>query len=152
MSLDVAGIVSKVSSHLKSLGIFQSVTTHEPKSAPKKGMTASLWVENVGPVPGISSLAKTSVRVELSVRIHAPMLTEPQDAIDLDMLRAVDAVMNSFTGDFTLGGAVQSVDLLGAYGTALSSSSGYIDMNNVMFRVMVITVPLIVIDNWDQVP
>lgn len=152
MSLDAAGTVSKVASHLKRLGIFGTVTTHEPKSSPKKGTTACLWVNSVAPVPRNSGLGATSVRVELSIRLHEPMLTEPMDDIDTRLLKATDDVMNSFTNDYTLGGAVESVDLLGRYGNALSAEAGYIEMDNTMFRVMVITAPLIVSDNWDQIP
>jgi hypothetical protein len=153
MSLDVTGIVSEVSSHLKRLGIFSTVTTHEPKSTPKKGLTASVWVNSVGPSPANSGLSKTSVRIELSIRLLLPMLTDPQDDIDLSLLRATDAVMNSFSSDYTLSGAVESIDLLGRTGSGLSAETGYlqIDSNQIM-RVMDITVPLLINDNWDQVP
>jgi hypothetical protein len=153
LSINAADLVSKVSSHLKRLGVFGVVTTHEPKAAPKKGVTASVWVNSIGPAVNSSGLSTTSARIELSIRLHSPMLSEPQDAIDVNLLKITDVVINSFTNDFTLGGGVESVDLLGRSGAPLSAETGYFQIDsNSIYRVMDITVPILINNVWDQVP
>ncbi|MFC4609724.1 hypothetical protein ACFO9E_18165 [Streptomyces maoxianensis] len=151
MTLAVSSILSQAASHAKRLGLFKQVMTHEPKSAPRNGLTACLWVNSIAPVPGVSGLAATSGRVELSVRIYESMLSEPQDAIDVRILGATEKLMAAYSGDFTLGGEVMEVDLLGAHGTALSAEAGYLNQDGKLYRVMVITLPLIISDIWNQI-
>lgn len=148
--MDVAGIFDKVQSHAMQLGLFEQVNTHEPKSAPGKGLRCAIWVQQIGPLPAASGLAETSSRVEFSVRIFQSMLSEPMDAIDPAMLSAVDVLIGAYSGDFTLGGAIRDVDCLGAYGTPLSAQAGYINQDGKLFRVMTITLPCVVNDAWTQ--
>lgn len=150
MSLSVTSIMSQVTSHAKRLGIFQQVTTHEPKSAPRNGLTVCFWFTSINPVGMASGLASTSVRIELSARIFTPMLSEPADAVDLRLIEALDKLMEAYSGDFTLGGTVMDVDLLGRYGDALEASSGYLEIDKKLYRVVDITLPLIVSDLWTQ--
>jgi hypothetical protein len=152
MTLSVTEILSRVTSHAKKLGVFNQVVTHEPKSAPRNGMTVSFWVSRIEPVAAVSGLATTSARIEVEARLYAPMLSEPQDSIDLRLLEATDKLMAAYSGDFTLDGQVMDVDLLGRYGTGLSAETGYIEIDKVIYRVMVITLPLIVADLWTQAP
>jgi hypothetical protein len=46
---------------------------------------------------------------------------------------------------------VRNVDLLGAYGAGLSALAGYLNVDNKMFRVVDLTLPLIVNNVWEQV-
>jgi hypothetical protein len=55
------------------------------------------------------------------------MLTDPEDAIDPELLAAVDALMSAYSGDFQLGGLITQVDLLGAYGKPLGAERGLSD-------------------------
>lgn len=151
MSLSVTSIFDAMVSHALGLGVFDSVEEHEPKSAPGNDVHAAFWVQSVEPIRS-SGLNATSGRVEVSVRIYMNMLQEPQDDIDRELLQAADALLGAYSGDFELGGLVRSVDLLGAYGTPLSARGGYIRQDNKLYRVMVLTVPLIVNDIWTQSP
>lgn len=150
MSLDIDSILSTVVSHAASSGYFGRVNTHEPKSAPGNGLTAAVWVQEIGPAVGASSIISTTVRVALTLRIFQNMLREPQDMIDPDMIKALDWLMAAYSGDFTLGGLVKMVDLLGAYGDPLSAVAGYVPQDNKLFRTMTINLPLIVNDLWAQ--
>lgn len=148
MSLGTKAILAAVISHAKASGKVERVLTHEPKSAPGNGITVAVWVQNLRPVT--SSLTSTTARLELSVRIYTNMLADPQDAIDTRLLDAVDALMAAYSGDFQLGGLVKDVDLLGADGDPLSADAGYLEQDGKLYRVMVITLPLIVSDLWGQ--
>jgi hypothetical protein len=151
MSLDTTGMLDSIVSHAMRLGLFERVNTSEPKNSPGNGLTAAVWLQMLGPVPVGSGLASTSARVEFMLRIYSNMLAEPQDAIDPEILAALDVLMGAYSGDFDLGGTVRNVDLLGAHGVGLSAVAGYLAVDNKMFRVVDLTLPLIVNDVWDQV-
>lgn len=144
--------VEHMESHCMKVAYFDRVNLHEPKNAPARGLTAAIWVERLDPISGRSGLATTSVRLEFMIRIYSNMLQEPVDAIDPDILEASSAVMESFTGNFELGDQVNSwIDLLGENGNPLSAQSGYLGIDNKMYRVMTIRVPVILDDVWEQV-
>lgn len=152
MSIDTAGILNAVTSHALASGLFESVNGHEPKSAPGNGLTVAIWADLIEAHAAGSGLAVTAGRVVLNVRIYSSMLAEPQDAIDPAMVAAVDALFAAYCGDFELGGTVRNVDILGQAGTVLRAQAGYINQDSKLFRVMTITLPLIVNDAWEQAP
>jgi len=151
MSLDATGILDAAQSHAMTLGLFERVNGHEPKKAPGNGLTAAVWVQSIAPIQS-SGLAATSGRLELRVRIYTPMLSEPQDAIDPNVLAAVDALMAAYSGDFTLGGEARNVDLLGQHGTPLSATAGYLNQDSRLLRVMDVVLPILINDLWSQSP
>lgn len=151
MSLDITTILNTVQDHALTSGYFTRVNGHEPKSAPDTGLTCAVWVEQIGPARGGSGLAATSTRLALNVRLYTPMLSEPEDAIDPNLMTALDALMAAYSGDFTLGGLVREVDLLGTYGDPLSARAGYLTTSGAEYRVVTITLPLVVSDLWEQV-
>lgn len=148
MALGIRTLRDTLESHLLTLGVFRDVLAHEPKSAPQSG-TAAVWLQSVQPDPS-SGLAATTAVVTFLVRIYEPMLAEPADDIDLDVGAAVDLILNAITGDFSLGGNARSVDLLGYTGQTLSAEAGYVSVDQTMYRVMDITVPVVVNDAWTQ--
>jgi hypothetical protein len=149
--VNVTGILSAIVSHAYTLGYFDQVNQHEPKNKnpAMAGITAAVWVQSVAPVKS-SGLAATSGRLEFTVRIYTSMLAEPQDAIDPGVLTALDALMAAYSANFTLGGLVRKVDLLGEAGTPLSAQAGYLNQAGKLYRVIDITLPLIVNDIWAQ--
>ena len=148
--MDVQGLIDAVVSHAEASGRFAAVQTHEPKAAPSARLSCAVWAQRVRPAAAASGLAATSAVVEMNVRLYRSMLSEPQDVIDPEMVKAADVLMEDYTGDFTLGGAVLKVDLLGAYGAPLEAQAGYLTIGQTMFRVITITVPMVVADAWTQ--
>jgi hypothetical protein len=151
MSLDITTILNTVQDHALTSGYFDTVNGHEPKSAPGNGLSAAVWVEQIGPARGGSGLNSTSARLALFVRLYTPMVQQPEDAIDPNLMTALDALMAAYSGDFTLGGLVREVDLQGIHGDPLSARAGYLTTSGAEYRVMTITLPLIVNDLWEQV-
>ncbi|TAJ21836.1 MAG: hypothetical protein EPO65_00620 [Dehalococcoidia bacterium] len=151
-AIDTVGILSAVESHAASSGHFERVNTHEPKNAPGNGLTAAVWVQRLAPIARRSGLAATSALLLVNLRVYSNMLQEPQDAIDPNVVAAVDALMSAYSGDFTLGGLVAEVDVLGQFGTTLAAEAGYLSQDNKLFRVMTLTVPLVLNNVWEQVP
>jgi hypothetical protein len=150
-TLEIRSVFDAVSTHISRTGWFDRVCGHEPKNAPGTGMTAALWLARIAPDRERSGLAATSGRITLTVRLYSPMLAEPQDDIDLDLALATHAVMEAISGDLTLGGLVREVDLLGmAASDQLAGEAGYLNQDGKLYRVMVITVPCLVNDLWNQ--
>ena len=139
-------------SHAAASGFFDRVNKHEPKSAPGNGLTAAVWFQKVTSFPAGSGLAETAGLLEFTLRIYLNMLSEPQDYIDPHVLEATDAMLAAYSGDFQLDGLIRNVDLLGESGTRLEARSGYLDIDKTKFRVVDVTIPLIVSAAWTQTP
>jgi hypothetical protein len=155
MSVDSTAIIEAVASHAMAAGsaggYFDQVNQYEPKSKPGLGLAAAIWVQDLRPVPAYSGLHISSARLLLNVRIYSNMLQEPQDMIDPKMMEAADALMAAYSGDFTLDGMDLHIDLLGSAGESLGGAAGYVNIDNAIFRIFTITVPVIVKDVYEQV-
>jgi hypothetical protein len=152
MSLAVSDIYAGVVSHARRLGVFNQVLTHEPKAAPPSGLTCSIWLNSLEPIAEVSGLAVTSLRLELSIRIYENFKAQPEDDIDKRLLDAASKLMESYTEDFTLDGDVMDIDLLGAHGEPLRAEGGYLNQSGDLYRVVVMTLPIIIADVYTQVP
>jgi hypothetical protein len=144
-------IFDAVVSDVQRSGYFDKVNRHEPKRKPKFGLSAAVWVQAIDPIPLASGLAATSARLLFIVRIYVKMLSEPQDDIDPNMVRAASNIIRRYHDDFDFEGLIRNVDLLGQFGIALASQAGYLEMDNTHYRIMDITVPCIVNNVWPQV-
>ena len=151
MALDITGILDAVVSHAMACGHFERVNQHEPENPPGAGLTAAVWADRVTPVRS-SGLASVSTLLVFNVRLFTSMQSDPADAIDPAMLAAVDTLCAAYAGDFTLGGLVRQVDLLGSAGQPLDIRAGYIPQDGALYRVLTISLPVIVNDLWTEAP
>lgn len=151
MTLATRNIIDAVVTHAMSLGKFSQVNAHEPKNAPGNGLHCAIWADRIGGIRS-SGLDSVSARVTFSVRVFQSMQAEPADDIDVAIVDAVDALMGAYAADFTLGGLVRQVDLIGSDGPGLEAIGGYITVDSIEFRVFTITLPLIVNDLWTEAP
>lgn len=154
MSFDAAAVrtlFDDVVSHAAASGYFERVNSHEPKSAPGNGLYAAVWVDGIRPVKA-SGLAAVSGVVSLRMRCYSSMIQQPQDAIDPNLLSAVTDLMSAYSADFALGGDddVRCIDLLGQSGESMSVQAGYLDIDKKMYRVMTISLPVIINDMWSM--
>lgn len=150
--MDIPAIRAGLISHALALGLFSDVSGHEPKAAPTGGLSGALWMDSIDPARARSGLNSSTLRVAFNFRIGQGMLDEPQDDIDERVMVAACALMNAYSGDFELGGQVMEIDLLGAHGFPLSAKAGYLNQDSKLYRVMVITIPLIINDVFAQNP
>lgn len=148
--MDIDALLAQLTSHAQTLGLFERVNQHEPKNAPGNGLTYAIWAQSIMPLPLASGLSSTTVRLEFTGRIFTSMLMQPYDLIDPNVIKATDVLMSRYSGDFTLNGQARDVDLLGEHGTPLSANAGYLNQDSKNFRVMTITLPIIVNDLWTQ--
>lgn len=151
MAIKPQDLVDRLASHAMASGFFDRVNTHEPKNKPGRGLTCAIWVDRIEPARGRSGLTATDARVVFNVRVYTNMLQNPQDAIDPSVMIAVDYLFEAYTGDFELGDDTRFIDLLGmTQGHPLFAQSGYINIDNMTYRVLTITVPVIVENAWTQ--
>lgn len=151
MALDIRTLYNALESVALASGWFDAVNRKEPLSPPGQGLTCALWPQTLAPARGASGLDSTSVRLPFMQRLYMGVTNEPGDEIDPYMIDACDDVMAVYSKNFTLDGLIKQIDLLGAYGDPLGFKAGYLRVESgTEFRVIDITVPLIVNDLWDQ--
>jgi hypothetical protein len=148
VALDLVAIRAAVESHALATGHLERSAGHEPENGPGQGVTAAVWVDEVLPVKRRGGLASTSALVTLSIRLQTPV---GGDEVDPQLLAAADALMRAYSGDFDLDGTVTAVDLLGmAGGDGMRGKAGYLPQDDQLYRVFVITLPLLVDDLFAQ--
>jgi len=150
MALNIEGLLDAVVSHAMASGHFERVNQHEPENAPGDGLTCAVWANRITPLRS-SGLVTVTALVAFNVRIFSHMF-DPPDAIDPTVIAAVDALCGAYSGDFTLGGLLRHVDLLGAHGQPLDVRAGYLQQDGTRYRVMDIALPCIVNDLWTEAP
>lgn len=144
-------ILDPIISHAKATGRFDAVEGHEPKSAPRTGLTGALWVQSIEPVRA-SGLNSTTVRVLVEFRLYTSMLQQPEDRIDPAMTDAVLDLGRRLVADYTLGGVAKDIDVRGTHGVGLTTLAGYIEQDKKLLRVYTVRIPVIVNDVWEEAP
>lgn len=156
MSFDPQAIVDVLQGHAARSGLFETVSGHEPLSPPAGGLSVAFWADYLGPVPLASSLASTTGLLIINGRLYRSMLTEPQDAIDPEVLRAVYALQAAYSANFSLNIVDELerpaawVDLLGQSRSRLESRAGYLPQGDITYRAMTIVIPIILPNLWPQ--
>lgn len=153
--MDTYEVIDKINSRVSSLGLFDMVLDHEPKSAPDTdGHVWACWVLRWRPLPSKSGLAVTSMRLDLQARVYRPFLAEPQDSIDRDLLGCVDAVIRETSADVSFGIDNKGVwtDLLGddSDSSGVRADLGYLEMNHKIFRIADVSLPVVMTDYFPQ--
>ncbi len=147
------GIVDALVDHQHSIGFFRDgITKHEPKNRPADGLTAATFLSDVRPIQARSGLATTSLRIEGTTRIYLNMLADDGDEIDPRAYDAAAALMHSYSIDFTLGGLISNIDLLGAFGEPLRTRPGYLRQSGGIYRVLDTITPCVINDVFEQIP
>lgn len=149
MTLGIADVLQRLTDHAKRTGEFEAVLDYEPISAPAKtGVTVGMWVAGIQPAS--SGLSATSVRLDIMGRLYRNAFAPPQS--DVIILRAFDKLAALLSGDYTLGGTVRQLDLLGAEGAPFVGTAGYDLIDNKIFRMLDFGLSVIINDLWTQAP
>jgi len=79
------------------------------------------------------------------VRLYRPVLREPTHMSETELALAAAELMEDLVEDFSLGATVREIDVAGGKsGESIASDWGHVDIASVMYRVVDITVPIIV--------
>lgn len=149
--LQTTPIFDALAGHALKLGMYQKVNTHEPYAAPQNGVTASIMLASIRPARRMSGLAATTMLVEHVWRSQINMTAEPADDIDRNLQMVVDAALTALSADYTLGGLVKEIDLLGDASEGLRMLPGYLNQDGKLFRIADIFVPTVHNDAYPQV-
>ena len=122
--------------------VFRTVNFHEPKSAPGTGLRLAIWCQSIEPIAAASGLASTTGYVVCWARAYGNMLAKPEDEIDPRIMTAMTTLIGAYSADFTLGGTIRNLDLLGAYGQKLAAQAGYVTIDSHLYRQMTLTIPV----------
>lgn len=152
MALDSETLLTQLRSHASALGVFHKVYGYEPKTSPSVGAaspTIAFWVQQIGVLQRRSGLAESAALVTCVGRLYMQAQSEPADAIDPAMSRAVDLLLAAYHGDFELSGTGVAIDLM-----RLTGEAGYIryDQGSATLRMFTITIPIEVMHAWTQAP
>lgn len=151
--LVATSILEALKTHALASGQFEEVNGHEPTSAPVSGTSASFWFDGLRPLPQGSGLAVTSGVVTFLLRIALRGFSEFQDDAEMRLLTAADRMIALYSGDFELGVSnVRFVDLLGQSGETLAAKAAWLTQDGKTYRVVLVTIPIIVNDIWGQTP
>jgi len=150
--MSTQGLFNALVSHGMASGLFERVSSHEPKNAPGNGYSMFVYLDRIVPAASASGLNSTTGLVIFTVEIRASFTSKPEDDIDPNLLAAVDTMFTAYSGDFEMGGLIRNVDLLGQFGVPLMADFGYKEQDKMMYRTAVLTVPLVVNDLWSQSP
>ena len=150
----LADISTALVDHASTLGVFDRVAGHEPDNPPGRGLTCGLLVDDFRPIPRRSGLNITSARLVFLARIYRP-LGDPADAdrIDPEVLDATSALVASLIGDLdlTVTDLEVEVDVFGAHGIPVAAKPGWLTPpDGPTYRVIDVTIPLVVSDLWPQ--
>lgn len=147
-------VTNKMVSTAMETGYFTHVQSHEPTSAQATtDLFAACWMQLLRPVAAASGLNNTSGLLMYNLRMYMRQMGEegtPQDYIDPQMVRATARLMLLYSSRFTLSGLIRNVDLLGAHGEPLAAVAGYLTLGTVKYRVMTITIPMVINDLFTQ--
>lgn len=158
MSLNVQALIDAVRDLALSTSLFTVINGHEPATPIPDGLDAAVWLQYIGPSKNFSGLSKTAAAVTLWMRIYSKSLSNTATPADLDAIDpaigdATSQMIGLLTGGFTLGALVFSIDVLGMDNAApLSAKAGNIDVSGTVYRIMDITIPLIIDAVWTQAP
>lgn len=147
---DVGGALYRLRDHARALGVFEVARTGEFKSAPPKALCFAVWVQRFGSSPVGSGLASTNALLRCTARIYFPMLHKPEDEIEPKVFGAAGLYLGRINGDYTLGGLVRNVDILGETGGELAWEGGYVDIDNNKSRIADLNMNVIFNDSWTQ--
>lgn len=145
-NLTIGDMIDALTSHAMTTGYFDSVNAHEPDNAPGNGLTAAIWMADISANPQRSGLAVTSANITFNVRLYTLATQMPQDAIDANMMTAFYSLMNTYIGDFELGGSNTYIDA-----HAFSAEAGYLKQEDILYRIMTIRLPVKSDDIWTEI-
>jgi len=146
----VNAVFDHILAYAEQSGRFDSVNAHEPKNAPPDptGCSFACWIQEIDPMGQMSGLHSASGVVVINARVYTGFRQQPFDGIDPKVTSASMEMLARFGGSFNFGGAAgtRNVDIFGSSGFKLSCAAGFLELDRVVYRVMTVTIPVIIND------
>ena len=142
MAFDITSTLRKVESFLAGSGYFTDTGIGEPASPPDQ-LAAFLWMTSVS-TPEVP-LDGGDVQIQVvTLRIYQPAFESPPEDIEIELSNTLSQLLSDILGDADLGASIRHVDAGGIYGNNLSAEWGHLDQNGRIYRIVDLTLPLVV--------
>lgn len=148
MALELEGLQAALKTHCEALGVFDQTVTADPGNTLASGTVASIMFYSVEPYPTRSGLDRTSAKVKFMVRIWHNATMKPHFNVDLRVMQAAETLIASLHEDIDLGGDTINIEFLS--GDNFGAQTGYIKVDEGVYKVIDIMIPLAVADVWIQ--
>uniref|UniRef100_A0A6M3XKI5 Uncharacterized protein n=1 Tax=viral metagenome TaxID=1070528 RepID=A0A6M3XKI5_9ZZZZ len=145
MPFAIKATLQAISSYIQASGYVQKSTIGEPESPPGERLAASVYMGNISIV---SLTLNTTIEVHTVIlRLYMDMLAEPTEGIEFKLAEVVSGIFHDLLGEYDLGTTIRNVDAGGIYGSPLRATWGYVDVGGKMYRIVDMSIPLIVDDS-----
>ena len=141
MAFLIKDTLQVIQSYLIASG-YTTASVGEPKSPPSE-IHAAIFMTSTSVVRLMLNGATEELHVA-TVRLHENMLGEPQEDIEFLMAERASKIMEDLFADFELGGNVRNIDAAGINGAPVRADWGYNDVGGKMYRIIDITIPMVV--------
>jgi hypothetical protein len=147
MAFNIQSTLDAIASHIARTGYVAEARIGEPSSPPDAidRLHAAIYMASATVVD--LTLSTTIEQHVVTVRLYRRAAFGQGDdagAVEKEMALAVSQVVSNLIGEFDLGATMRNIDVGGQYGQGIQSEFGYVSIGNTMFRIVDITVPLIV--------
>lgn len=139
MAVKLKAPMQAIQSFLQASARFRAVTIGEP-FAPPEGLQCAILLESYA-IPQLT-LASTIERRTLIIRIYTAASEESREATEFLLDDAVSEVIESFLGDFDLGGAIRNIEP-----TGITCRFGFQTIQQQLYRIADISLPMTVDDS-----
>lgn len=144
---NLTNTLDRIVTYLQGDGGIRTAQAGEPKSPPTgvQGVFASVIMRSTSIVA--LTLNGTIEQHVILIRLYRDMLAEPQKSIEVDLATAAQRIQADIAGEYDLGASIRSVDVGGEYGEPMRTDWGYVTISDRMYRIVDISVPLLVDDS-----
>ena len=147
MAFKIKSTLQAVESYLLASGYFGSnVAVGEPKQ-PVAGAELSAAIFMGSTTVAETTLTKIIEQHMVTIRIYRDMLAEPTESIEFELGEVSSDIQSDLIGDYDLGETIRNIDIAGIYGAGMGATWGYVDLGGKMYRIVDISLPLIVDDS-----
>ena len=148
MAFNIKNSLIALQSHIASTGYVNDAAIGEPTSPPIDALDkvhAAVYMASASVVE-LTLSTTTEVHVAIVRLYKRAAFTDGDDSADVEqeMAMAVSEITSNFIGEFDLGSTIRAIDVGGTYGSSLTATWGYVNLSQVIFRIVDIQVPIIV--------
>jgi hypothetical protein len=149
MPFDTERSLQLISTYLGASGHVISAQIGEYKSAPDipaAQLTAAVWMSSTNVV----GLALDGGTIEVHVvmaRLYGQAFGDEPEDVEITTGQAVQKIVSDLVGDADLGSEIRNVDVGGIHGTSVGAAWGHAEIDGAMYRIVDLTIPLIVDDS-----
>lgn len=141
MPFDARTTLTLMESYLLKTGMFTHVQIGEPKQPPQ-GITAAVYMAAIN-TASLSFTAAQEVHV-VAVRLYHWQDADPLEVPSLSLDDVLLQLEEALHGDFSLSATIRDIDFNGVLGAPYDAVFGYLELSGVHYRVVDVTIPLIV--------